>query len=210
MLAKLLIHSNPKVIQDEVKRILESFNYTNPHPDLLILSEEKLGVEEAKQIRAHFSLKPFSSQGRVAVILNAEGLNDTAANALLKTFEELPERALLILGADTKDKLIPTLASRCEILYLEGQEGSRQVIKNFSHVEEVLSLDSEGRFEYIEKLKDRQGFLMDLIYYYQGRLSKDAKLVKFGREILNAEQWFKANGNVRAILEYLMLILPKQ
>jgi DNA polymerase-3 subunit delta' len=44
--------------------------------------------------------------------------NDNAANALLKTLEEAPSYAVLILTADNPEQLLPTILSRCEVLRL--------------------------------------------------------------------------------------------
>jgi DNA polymerase-3 subunit delta' len=56
----------------------------------------------------------------VTLFLNFEKANDNAANALLKTLEEAPAHAILLLTADTPEQLLPTIVSRCEILRLRA------------------------------------------------------------------------------------------
>jgi len=49
-----------------------------------------LGVKDAKKVREHFHLKPYSAKGRVVVILQSDRLTLEAQNSLLKTLEEAP------------------------------------------------------------------------------------------------------------------------
>ncbi len=64
------------------------------------------------------SLKPYQAKYRVALFLRFQEANDNAANALLKTLEEAPAHAILLLTADNPEALLPTIVSRCEILRL--------------------------------------------------------------------------------------------
>lgn len=62
------------------------------------------------------SLKPMTSSRRVAVIDDANLMNDEGANAMLKTLEEPPPHSLLILVAENLDAILPTIRSRCQLL----------------------------------------------------------------------------------------------
>ena len=52
------------------------------------------------------------------MLLRFQEANDAAANALLKTLEEAPSYAVLILTAESSEGLLPTIVSRCEVLRL--------------------------------------------------------------------------------------------
>ncbi len=180
------------------------------HPDLLyIQAGEKLGIAEAKKIKDHFYLKPYSAQGKVVILEDASVLTVEAQNALLKTIEELPKEAIIILGAASDANLLPTILSRCEITNL--QSGNDDTLeyhsKYFQDLELVLSATTEERFAYVEKLKDREEFLRALVQYFHNHL---LDYPKFTAELLQAEQRAKQNVNIRAILEYLMLVMPKK
>ena len=69
----------------------------------------------------------------------------------------------------------------------------------------LLKSNVEQRFEYIEKLKERQEFLHAMVQYFHKKLP-DYK--DFAKELLQAEEWAEANVNIRGILEYLMLKMP--
>ena len=77
-----------------------------------------LKVDQIREVQRSLSLKPYQSKFRVALFLRFQEANDSAANALLKTLEEAPAHAILLLTADTPEQLLPTIISRCEILRL--------------------------------------------------------------------------------------------
>jgi DNA polymerase-3 subunit delta' len=92
------------------------------HPDLSVVQSAEdsttLKVEQIREVLHSISLKPFSAQYRVTVFLRFQEANASAANALLKTLEEAPAHAVLILTAETPEQLLPTIISRCEVLRL--------------------------------------------------------------------------------------------
>ncbi|HET6422971.1 MAG TPA: DNA polymerase III subunit delta' [Planctomycetaceae bacterium] len=65
------------------------------------------------------SLRPHEGSRKVAVINDADTMNDETANALLKTLEEPPERAVILLIANNYDALLPTIRSRCQVVRLD-------------------------------------------------------------------------------------------
>lgn len=62
----------------------------------------------------HF--EPVRSQRRVFVIRDAEGLNGSSGNSLLKTLEEPPSYACFLLTASSTAAVLPTIVSRCQIV----------------------------------------------------------------------------------------------
>ncbi|WKZ46967.1 MAG: DNA polymerase III subunit delta' [Anaerolineales bacterium] len=92
------------------------------HADLTVVESESEGgilkVDQIREARKTLTLKPFQSSYRVALFLRFHEANDSAANALLKTLEEAPSYAVLILTADNSEQLLPTIVSRCEVLRL--------------------------------------------------------------------------------------------
>ena len=92
------------------------------HPDMNVVQAEteggKLKVDQVREVQRSLSLKPYQSKYRVALFLRFQEANDNAANALLKTLEEAPAHAILLLTADSPEQLLPTINSRCEILRL--------------------------------------------------------------------------------------------
>lgn len=200
MIARLLI-------SEDLEKIKEEIGINPKHPDVLYFKQdEKLGIAEARKIKEHFSLKPYSAKGRSVVIEDATNLTTEAQHALLKTIEELPPDALLILGANSDANLLPTILSRCQITRLQGT-GYREQADYNEDLEKLLAFSIEQRFLFVEKLKDKEGFLLSLTYFFHKRLPANAGFLK---ELLQAQQWAKQNVNLRAILEYLMLVMPSK
>jgi DNA polymerase-3 subunit delta' len=92
------------------------------HPDINIIQADVEGgtlkVDQVREVQRALSLKPYQVNYRVALFLRFQEANDNAANALLKTLEEAPAHAVLILTADNPEQLLPTILSRCEIIRL--------------------------------------------------------------------------------------------
>lgn len=217
MIAKILISNSPEQIKEEIEKILKKEGLKNNHPDVLFFpADTKLGVGEAKEIREFFSIKPYQSKGRTIVMENASLLTIEAQNALLKTLEEPPEEAILLLGANNADDFLPTILSRCQIVVLPTNKLINNKLTGYSSdIEMLLNIGIERRFEYIEKLKDQKAkeeFLRALTAYFRNKMlqtSHDRGANEFVKDILEAEGWADANVNIRGILEYLMLVMPK-
>ena len=94
------------------------------YPDLTVVQAESEGavlrIDQVRQVNHSLSLKPYQSAHRVALFLRFQEANQNAQNALLKTLEEAPSYAILILTADNAEQLLPTIVSRCEILRLRA------------------------------------------------------------------------------------------
>ncbi len=219
MIARLLISKSPQAITEEIEKVLELAGLKNPHPDLLFFqSSTKLGINEAKKIKEHFSLKPYSAKGRTVILEDASALTQEAQNALLKTLEELPKDSILILGSSSDTKLLPTILSRCQIVRLQQDvvrlQGAEDIgPKDYSEdIGRLLKLNTEERFEFIEGCKEREEFLHHMVEYFHKNIQsyQESHNTFFLKEILQAEEWATQNVNIRAILEYLMLIMPKE
>ena len=93
------------------------------HPDFLLLEPEGdsrvIKIEKIRELIHTFSLMPVQGDRRVAIIRDADALQEPAANALLKTLEEPPASALLILTSSRPRALLPTLRSRCQEIRFE-------------------------------------------------------------------------------------------
>lgn len=71
-------------------------------------------------------LRPALSRRKVAIILDADHLSDEAANCLLKTLEEPPDHAIIILVGTSVERQLPTIRSRCQVLRFRPLEASER------------------------------------------------------------------------------------
>lgn len=81
--------------------------------ELLVGSKEKRGREG---MCYELAMAPQASDRRIAVINDAQLMNEEGANALLKTLEEPPADALMLLISHNPDALLPTIRSRCQMI----------------------------------------------------------------------------------------------
>jgi DNA polymerase-3 subunit delta' len=92
------------------------------HADLTITQSEAEGdslkVDQIRDLQHSLSLAPYESAFRVALLIRFNEATDGAQNAFLKTLEEPNERVVLLVSADEPENLLPTIASRCELLRL--------------------------------------------------------------------------------------------
>jgi len=98
------------------------------HPDVRLVAGDDAGVIKIDQIRAlqrELALSPYQARRRVALLIGMEGATEEASNCLLKTLEEPPGPAILILTATEPDLLLPTIVSRCQLLSLRPLPASQ-------------------------------------------------------------------------------------
>ncbi len=88
------------------------------HPDLFILEQDAIKVDDVKILIEKLSTKPIQASKKVFVILNAETINEIAQNKLLKSLEEPNESAVFILTTTKTDKLLPTVLSRLNKIFV--------------------------------------------------------------------------------------------
>lgn len=102
------------------------------YPDLHLVRPETVGghivVKQIRALERQLHLKPYDGRWRTALLFDFHQATNSASNALLKTLEEPPVSVVLVLTAPTKESLLPTIASRCEVIHLRPV--SRQIIRD--------------------------------------------------------------------------------
>ncbi len=93
------------------------------HPDLIYVTHEKpasIGVDDIReQINDTIQIRPYSSYYKIYIVDEAEKMTVQAQNALLKTIEEPPSYAVIILITTNQEAFLPTILSRCVQLKLK-------------------------------------------------------------------------------------------
>ena len=117
----------------ECKQVL-----SHNHPDVVYLHHEKpntISVDDIrKQINHDIAIKPYSGRYKIYIVDEAEKMNSNAQNALLKTLEEPPAYAVILLLSNNADNFLPTIQSRCIRLNLMPVADSlirEHLMKNF-------------------------------------------------------------------------------
>ena len=94
------------------------------HPDIKWVTHEKpgsIGVSDVReQLNNDIAIKPYSSKYKIYIIDEAETMTVQDQNAILKTIEEPPDYAVIMLLTSNAGQLLPTIASRCVTLNMKG------------------------------------------------------------------------------------------
>ena len=174
------------------------------HADLTIVQSESEGgiikVDQIREARRVLTFKPYMAKYRVALFLRFQEANDNASNALLKTLEEAPSYAVLILTADNPEQLLPTIVSRCEVLRLRPlpvevvqreletrgiETDAAKLIAHISGGRSGYALQLLGDSSLLEKREEQLEDLQRLIaasrvqkFAYADKLSKDKDVMR--------------------------------
>lgn len=178
---------------------------------------KKIQITEMKQ---RFSTKPIYSKYHMYVILNAEKMNSSSANVILKFLEEPEDYILGFFVTNNKENVIDTIKSRCQIFpcFYDTDEIVEENITNLSiqllkniHIDKDFSLLS-NRFLIEEKLSkdDFQKILRYIIHiyylFYKSKFQSDTDLTTY-RELS-----FLSKKNSEYLLQQINLVslLEKQ
>lgn len=90
------------------------------HPDFVHAArpadENEFPIDLMRKVCASFSLKSARGKGKVVIIDDADDLNEESANCFLKTLEEPPQGAVLILIGSSPQRQLLTITSRCQVV----------------------------------------------------------------------------------------------
>jgi DNA polymerase III subunit delta' len=162
------------------------------HPDLAVVQVEEenrdIRIYQIREVHHSLSLAPYEARFRIALFLRFEDASNEAANALLKTLEEPPPQVILMLTAESGERLLPTIVSRCEVIRLRSipvDVVSQGLINHYGvppDQAQLLAHLSGGRPGQAihwhlkpEQLEQRQAFIEDLTNLLKaGRLERFA------------------------------------
>ena len=138
-------------------------------PDLKIIEPIKnsIKIEQIREMRKEIGLKPFKNKKKIYIIDKAEKMTLEASNCLLKTIEEPPYYAIIILICSRIDPILPTIVSRCQIINfglitsIKIKELSLSKIKNIEKEKaEIISKLAQGSIgKAFKLLTDKEYFI---------------------------------------------------
>jgi len=132
--------------------------------DLLLILPEKnsrvIKIEQLKHLQDFLNVKPLESKHKMVVIQSADKMNEEAANCLLKTLEEPPFYATIVLIATSLESVRETIRSRCQIVRFSplSIDVVRDILVNNFRLDknnaERLAFMSNGSIERATQLSD--------------------------------------------------------
>lgn len=182
------------------------------HPDIIYITHEKpnsIGIEDIReQLVADVAIKPYTGPYKIYIVDEAEKMTVQAQNALLKTIEEPPEYAVIILLAGNTGALLPTISSRCVTLNFKPVRDDviKQYLMDELHVPdyqaEVSVAFAQGNVGKAKQIATAEDFsdMMDAAF----RILKKGKEI----EVYEMVDYIKALSEQKhTIYEYLDLFL---
>ncbi|MDO8513147.1 MAG: hypothetical protein Q7S37_01465 [bacterium] len=176
---------------------------------LRIEGSNGIAIHEIKVLKRELGFVPFNSDRKVAIITPADNLTVEAQNALLKILEEPAEKSVVLLVVEHEDRILPTVASRCQRIriipdpllinekipssLIEGTMG----IRDRFDVAQTLAVDDK-----VARVLD--GWLIEL-----GNLlvnePNNKHLLGLIPEVNKVQNILRTNANTRLVLENLLL-----
>ena len=92
---------------------------SNPDFNIIIPDGKSIKIEQIRNLQNKIVEKPIISNKKVYIIDNADLMSEESQNCLLKTLEEPPEYAMIILIASNENRILQTIKSRCVIIRFE-------------------------------------------------------------------------------------------
>jgi len=107
--------------EDQISAIQEQLKLKaeNPYHRIAVPKANFIKINSVRNLRREASLSSFEGGKRVFIITNAEEMNAEASNSLLKTLEEPSSDSVLILTTAQKERLLPTILSRCQLVQFD-------------------------------------------------------------------------------------------
>jgi len=169
-----------------LEHAISQFDITVTEKDEQSKNLQSLGIEDIKHMQKKLFLKPMQSKEKLVILDDAQLLTIEAQNSLLKILEEPPENTYIILSSQTRETILPTIISRCQVVELEKEP---PILTSEEEKEFVLLLTQLPSMTIGDRLKKAETL---------GK-SKDEALVWLEKMILTCrQQLLKAPNPTRA------------
>lgn len=175
------------------------------NPDYMEIHDEKnmIKIDQIRELEDDIARKPIVSNKKVYIISDAKCMTEEAQNCLLKTLEEPPKYATIILITSNENKLLPTVQSRCmKIKFSKLSDEELKKIKPDLTKEELEILDGSLKdIENINQKLDEYKKLEDIINNL-----KHSTLIE---TMNNADILYNGKDSIMNLLNYLNIIFYK-
>lgn len=180
----------------------------NNHPDFMQIEPDgkTIKIEQIRYLQEKIAEKPIHSNYKIYIIKDADTMTKEAQNSLLKTLEEPPSYAILILVASNENKLLNTILSRCvkisfmpieDALLKEYMQKHYQI--TLSENELVVCAGSIAKAITMQELITQYRQLEDIL---QNIETKDLLTILKESEFL-----YKEKEHILDLLDYMVVVL---
>lgn len=181
---------------------------SNNHPDFYQIEPENktIKIEQIRKMQEKISEKPITSNKKVYLIIDSDTMTKEAQNCLLKTLEEPPEYACIILTTSNESKLLNTIKSRCMKISFDAieEEKIEEYLKSNLQIEiskELIKL-SQGSIGKAIILQEEKN-----IYEQVNSVLNNIEKQDLITTLNNSEVLRKEKEKIYEILEYINVYL---
>ena len=206
--AKMILCSSENKPCEKCKSCTQ-FNGQN-HPDFMQIEPEDgktIKIEQVRYMQEKIAEKPVTSTKKVYLISQCECMTREAANSLLKTLEEPPEYAIIILTTSNESKILTTIKSRCMKLYFQPikEEQILQYLKENglnTDITENMLKQCEGSIGKALKINENKEQYLQIENLVQ--LLDKTDITQVWK---NANVLYQAKENIIDLLDYMEIVL---
>jgi len=173
-------------------------------------AQEKVGIEEVRELIGKLDRKPLNSPLKAALILEAQNLTVEAQNALLKTLEEPPENTKIILTAPTVESLLSTIGSRCLKIQIVAQESKIENMNKFINsnpYERWLLADQLNLDTWLSLWREK---FLELVLERRPKKERVVRIVKYLKLIIKAQSLKKRRSSPKLLNSILLFEVPTE
>ena len=179
-------------------------------PDYVYITDENgaIKVGDIRALSDNIMLKPVKSSRRVFIINNADTMNESAQNALLKILEEPPAYATIILVLSNKEKILRTIKSRCtEMCFLPLTLDELKEYYKGQEIDENLYKYARGSIGKLEKIKNAD--YIDSVLELEMAMSYN-DILEMNKALTKIKESKTIKENINDILDLLMVKLSME
>lgn len=212
-ISTIVTGNNKESREEKILNLINDSKFSlKNNPDLLIIEKVKnkksIGIEEVREIGKFLKILPISHTQKIVLIKEANVLTPEAQNSLLKILEEPPEYARIILEAESSEKFLATIISRCQTII------SGDTLEKVDKSTNFLEMNLDQRFDWAEKISklEKDEIIEELNLILKEIKNTSNKPSKESTNLLLEviDNLSKYNLNSRLALEYLSLNFEKK
>ena len=173
---------------------------SNPDFSIIVPDGKSIKIEQIRNLQAKIVEKPISSSKKVYIIDDADTMTEESQNCLLKTLEEPPEYAMIILIASNENRMLQTIKSRCVIIRFEDL--TNEEISQILHTndQDIIRL-CEGSVAKADTISEKREMFAQL-KVIANYLSKNSLI-----DVLNnSDLLYSSKDDIMTLLDFLNII----
>ena len=208
--AKMILCEGEEKYCNKCKSCLEFDSNNNPDFTEIVPDGNNVKIEQIREMQRKIVEQPIISTKKVYIIDDADLMTREAQNCLLKTLEEPPEFANIILIGSNESSFLSTIKSRCTIIKFNPIPD--EMVKNYikekyelENISESIILAASGSIGKAELLRDKQELFESI-----DKVINNIETMDLIDTLKNADIIYKSQEDKQDILEYINIILFKK